>query len=82
MKTGHEVATRNKKSESWHCVSVTGAFIEVEDRRKTTRWQAGPLLSLADTPPTWLNVRNTNVDPTGTPLGVGELAANRIGAQH
>src|ERR1051325_2044836 len=27
------------------------------------------------TPPTWLNVRNTNVDPTGTRLGVGELAA-------
>jgi len=27
------------------------------------------------TPPTWLDVRNTNVDSTGTPLGAGELAA-------
>jgi hypothetical protein len=25
--------------------------------------------------PTWLDIRKTDVDPTGTPLGVGELPA-------
>jgi predicted nucleic acid-binding protein len=33
------------------------------------------------TPPTRLDVRNTNVDPTGSPLGVGELAAITLAEQ-
>jgi len=33
------------------------------------------------TPPTWLDIRNTKVDSTGTPLGVGELAAITLAEQ-
>jgi predicted nucleic acid-binding protein len=32
-------------------------------------------------PPTWLDIRTTDVDPTGTPLGVGELAAITLAEQ-
>jgi predicted nucleic acid-binding protein len=33
------------------------------------------------TPPAWLDIRNTNVDSTGTSLGVGELAAITLAEQ-
>jgi predicted nucleic acid-binding protein len=32
-------------------------------------------------PPTWLDIRKTDVDPKGTPLGVGELAAITLAEQ-
>jgi predicted nucleic acid-binding protein len=34
-----------------------------------------------DTPPSWLDIRNTSVDSTGTPLGDGELAAITLAEQ-
>ena len=33
------------------------------------------------TAPAWLDIRNTNVDSTGTPLGAGELAAITLAEQ-
>jgi predicted nucleic acid-binding protein len=33
------------------------------------------------TPPTWLDIRDTIADSTGTPLGTGELAAITLAEQ-
>jgi predicted nucleic acid-binding protein len=53
-----------------HCCQRTAASPHTGDRK-----------NMDEHATTWLNVRNTNVDPAGTPLGVGELEAITLAEQ-